>query len=1297
MIVELGGGNDGIRQYLETGQKAGRELTRDQLDQRLVLSGDLAVTDGIIQSIKSDGERYDHITLAFKEDQISEEVLAEISADLKGFISEAYGPGEVDFYAEAHLPKVKSHTDSNGEVIRRLPHIHVVIPKINLVTGQRISVFEMLKVKYGTSDSTLSIIDAWQERINAKHGLASPKDNLRTDFSSETEVLSRIKGDDFKKKDVATRQAILNAMIDRGIETKDGFQKMLAEIGAVTVGRAGKPDAYFEVRLPSAPGEPENKKIRLKDHCFTPSYIAMPTAAKREALIRGRNAVALDPVEQDRLLDVWKTRRAREIKYIPMGSKLYKTTYSKASDAEKLAILDREEAAHYAKLERIYGYQKETGQIDALKMAQSEPEEYQAYTLEVPRYTSERLNRGFLRTIDELQAAMVSGDAIIDNPAQAIADLTEHQSSFTPADLQRYVANSTADDEQYDAAMASILQSDALVTRADEAGKSFTSKEIQALEAAMIVRVESMASKKSQPLIQGPIDYGSMNSGQISAFDLIVSGHQITAVNGPAGTGKSFVLAVANKSVVSQGYETWGATLQGKTAEELERDSGIPSRTMHSFLEALRTGEIRLHAKSIVFVDEAGMTGSKQNAELLQYVEAADSRLCLIGDAKQIGAVDFGAAYQAISSRVPSASLTEIMRQKEPWMRSASESLSRHEMAPAIEAYSTAGKVIQSETQSDAQAAIVDKWRSLRRDHPADSLLVVVSTNAERFSLNQSMRAERIADGELQGGQIVHTKSGARLEMAPGEQIAFTRNDRALGVKNGTTGIVDAIDDKTMTVKLHDGRKVSLPTTDASIDHGYAVTTNKSQGMTLDRCLVLVNANTKAENLYVAMTRHRTDVEVHYSKEVFATEKDLIKSVQKTARAEFTADHEWTAMRQNDGVVAQIIAERGAAKVIEKAAQSARSQEINAGLSAQRLLDYVSKSHGVDVTKYEITLAKDGGDRIKAGTRSYSVSDFLTKELHLDYKSEAAQILKTAYAEQLARVYSTSLYARSQSPVPRDRELQADFSAYRKEQLADYKTQAGTVDAAKIAARGAISRSLEQALATEKDLVPVRRSRIAEIKRDSAFALKTEMAIFKEAKADLADRYKKPATKMYADFIGLRAESGSQKALDEMRRMALTDTDRQRILEIQAHLTASMKMVPTPAASQRAEMRARRDAEALEDQALVARGDAASKRIEKETADKIAQAAKEAVPVKRRSFAVDEAEKQASIEKSKKNATPLTPDQAALVERSKGPKAPAYTKEEHAEFFAKMKANDIVYGAEEAKKKQSKGRSHKLR
>lgn len=136
MLIRVGGGKEGIKEYLEKGHKQGREHSRDELDERVILAGDLEFTDQLINGMETDGERYLHITLAFKEDEISHETMLNITRDFEAFAFAAYGDNEFNFYAEAHLPKIKSYINQKtGEMVERKPHIHIVVPKLNMLSG----------------------------------------------------------------------------------------------------------------------------------------------------------------------------------------------------------------------------------------------------------------------------------------------------------------------------------------------------------------------------------------------------------------------------------------------------------------------------------------------------------------------------------------------------------------------------------------------------------------------------------------------------------------------------------------------------------------------------------------------------------------------------------------------------------------------------------------------------------------------------------------------------------------------------------------------------------------------------------------------------------------------------------------------------------------------------------------------------------------------------------------------------------------------------------------------------------
>ncbi len=273
MLIRITGGSAGIAEYLTSGQKQDRDFTRDDLDERVILDGDLELTDTVIKGMEKEGERYLHITLAFKEDSLDPEVMRGIVGDFKQFAMTAYDSDEFNFYAEAHLPKIKSYTNrQTGEMIERKPHIHIVIPEQNLLTGQNLNPF-------GRVEQQTKFLEAFQEHANAKYGLASPKDNRRSEFTNESEMISRYKGDMFQGAAKDLKARILSDVLDRKINDYDSFKALLAEHGATRTRNAGKPAEYQNIK----PAD-QAKGVNLKDYVFSREFIEKPDDEKRRIL-----------------------------------------------------------------------------------------------------------------------------------------------------------------------------------------------------------------------------------------------------------------------------------------------------------------------------------------------------------------------------------------------------------------------------------------------------------------------------------------------------------------------------------------------------------------------------------------------------------------------------------------------------------------------------------------------------------------------------------------------------------------------------------------------------------------------------------------------------------------------------------------------------------------------------------------------------------------------------------------------------------------------------------------------------
>jgi hypothetical protein len=120
----------------------------------------------------------------------------------------------------------------------------------------------------------------------------------------------------------------------------------------------------------------------------------------------------------------------------------------------------------------------------------------------------------------------------------------------------------------------------------------------------------------------------------------------------------------------------------------------------------------------------------------------------------------------------------------------------------------------------------------------------------------------------------------------------FGRNERSLGVKNGSLGRIESITATRMAVMLDDGRAVTFDHKDyAAIDHGYAATVHKAQGVTVDRLHVLATPGLDRHAAYVALSRHRESVELHCGRDDFAGDGKLVRTLSRERTKDIASDY----------------------------------------------------------------------------------------------------------------------------------------------------------------------------------------------------------------------------------------------------------------------------------------------------------------------------------------------------------------------------------------------------------------------
>ncbi|HEY0331154.1 MAG TPA: AAA family ATPase, partial [Rhodopseudomonas sp.] len=379
---------------------------------------------------------------------------------------------------------------------------------------------------------------------------------------------------------------------------------------------------------------------------------------------------------------------------------------------------------------------------------------------------------------------------------------------------------------------------------------------------------------------------------QADALAHVTDGRDLGIVVGHAGTGKSAMLGVAREAWEAAGYEVRGVALSGIAAENLESGSGISSRTIASMEHGWGQGRDLLSAGHVLVIDEAGMVGTRQLERVLSHAAEAGSKVVLVGDPQQLQAIEAGAAFRSIHERHGGVAIGEVRRQREDWQRDATRDLATGKTGAAIQAYDKNGMLHAAASREQARDDLINRWDRDRQASPDRSRIILTHTNDEVRALNDGARERMRAAGDLGEDMRLTVERGAR-SFAAGDRVMFLQNERSLGVKNGTLGTIERVSTQSMSVRIDDGRSVEFDLKDYNrIDHGYAATIHKAQGMTVDRTHVLATPGMDAHSSYVALSRHRDGMDLHYGRDDFAGQDRLVRTLSRDRTKDMASDYD---------------------------------------------------------------------------------------------------------------------------------------------------------------------------------------------------------------------------------------------------------------------------------------------------------------------------------------------------------------------------------------------------------------------
>ncbi|MGI8806889.1 MAG: ATP-dependent DNA helicase [Acidimicrobiales bacterium] len=337
---------------------------------------------------------------------------------------------------------------------------------------------------------------------------------------------------------------------------------------------------------------------------------------------------------------------------------------------------------------------------------------------------------------------------------------------------------------------------------------------------------------------------------------------RLVLVVGPAGTGKTTMLASAVSSLRAQGREVVGVAPSGKAADVLGRETASVATTLakllheHSRVDGPRP-EWRRPAGTTLILDEAGMAATEDLARLVALADRHRWRLVCVGDPAQLPAVGRGGMFAHWCEAFPTHHLEEIRCFSEAWQGEASLLLRQGDPVAA-------GLYADHERLHTVHPALLAD--RVARQHQqlsagGDPVAITTASTGTARAINVEIQRRR---NPRQEGPAVALADGTRVFV--GDQVATRRNDASIvaadgaAVRNRQIWTVTAIgEDGSLTVVDRQRGRVRLPKDYVArhVELGWAVTGYGSQGVTVDQGICVVEPASTRAGIYVAMTRGR--------------------------------------------------------------------------------------------------------------------------------------------------------------------------------------------------------------------------------------------------------------------------------------------------------------------------------------------------------------------------------------------------------------------------------------------------------
>ena len=417
---------------------------------------------------------------------------------------------------------------------------------------------------------------------------------------------------------------------------------------------------------------------------------------------------------------------------------------------------------------------------------------------------------------------------------RAAAHLEERRSVFAANDLvTRCLAHSPGrfTIREVDEAIAQLLRDGHLLetVRRGVSGRAFVTDRTVRTERGMLALLRDCAGAGGPLTEAEPVETrlaaSVLTGGQKQAVrTILLHDDLVVGVQGYAGTGKTAMLKEV--AALAGDRRVFGLAPSAVAAGVLGREAGIPVRTLQWFCARYRDAgdnllddralaELRSRFEgSILVADEMSMASTAQSFELMKIAaKLGVGRLVLVGDRKQLRAVEAGQPFRQLQEAgMATALMDDIRRQRDPVLKAAVVHTAAGEPRRALDLLGENVVELPADELAETAARL---WLELSPEERAETLLLA-PTHELRRRITDAVREGLEAEGVLHG-RVLEIETLAKLRMtraetgdirnwSEGDVAVFHRDIYPYRIRAGDACTVTGFEGERVLLEHPDGR-----------------------------------------------------------------------------------------------------------------------------------------------------------------------------------------------------------------------------------------------------------------------------------------------------------------------------------------------------------------------------------------------------------------------------------------------------------------------------------------------------------